>query len=193
MIYGVVAGATIFLTEIDEKRLFEATFVNSITNERLPASSSVLVNYFLHHFLELVFVTVLCTVMGTVVSGFTLYNLTLALFNTTANEVGKWREYNEWHDAVKRQYKRVVAAREAGKPLPPPPHVVACATGTCNHTEHEGNKGKPAPTEWDVAEPRPAPANVYSRGWLSNLSEVAFPRVVPADKGAATKRGGKRE
>lgn len=62
MIYGVVAGATIFLTEIDEKSLFEATFVNSITNERLPASSSVLVNYFLHHFLELVFVTVLCTV-----------------------------------------------------------------------------------------------------------------------------------
>lgn len=67
MIYGVVAGASIFITEIEEKRLFEATFVNTVTGQRLPVSNTVLLNYFMNNFMEIVFVTILCAVMGTVV------------------------------------------------------------------------------------------------------------------------------
>ena len=95
MMYGVFAGFSIFMTEIEEKQLFEATFVNTITNERIPANATIILNYFMHGFLEIVFVTILCSVMGTVVTGFTIYNLSLAILGMTANEVGKWRDFAE--------------------------------------------------------------------------------------------------
>ena len=72
MIYGVVAGATIFMTEITEKQLFEATFVNAVTNERIPASNTIILNYFMHHFLEIVFVTILCAVSEFIVHFYAL-------------------------------------------------------------------------------------------------------------------------
>ena len=112
---------------------------------------------------------------------------------------------SQYFEGATRQYKRIVAAREAGSPLPPPPHVVACATGTCVHPQHAGNKGKAAPKDWDPAEPKPAPPNIYTRGWLRNLAEVAWPRAarVRREQGAAgegalssssrSRKGGKRE
>ena len=106
----------------------------------------------------------------------------------------------QYHSEATKVYKKVVAARNAGKPLPPPPHVIACATGSCNHPRHQSNKGQLAPTEWVVAEPRPVPKNFYSRGWLRNIAEVCWPREVavsksglPAAAKASRKGGSKHE
>ncbi len=150
-------------------------------------------NYFLFHFPELVFVTLLCTVMGTVVTGFAAYNLTLAAYNVTANETVKWREAASYREDSVARYKKWKRAKDAGNPLPPPAHVVLCSTGACGHERHAGNKGKPAPTEWIIDEPVALPKNAYSLGLLGNFAKVLFPKQprrtsdsVPAQAGRAS-------
>lgn len=187
MLYGIAAGASIFLTEITSKQLLEATFVNSRTGERIPAGATIIMNYFLFHFPELVFVTILCCVMGLVVTGFSVYNLALAATAVTANEAVKWREAAEYRSDAVARYNKWKRAKDSGHPLPPPAHVVLCATGACRHEQHAGNKGKPAPTEWNLEEPVPLPKNAYTRGFIGNIKSVLWPmepksREPPNDK-----------
>jgi hypothetical protein len=144
-------------------------------------------NYFLFHFPELVFVTILCCVMGLVVTGFSVYNLALAATAVTANEAVKWREAAEYRSDAVARYNKWKRAKDSGHPLPPPAHVVLCATGACRHEQHAGNKGKPAPTEWNLEEPVPLPKNAYTRGFIGNIKSVLWPmepksREPPNDK-----------
>jgi hypothetical protein len=153
-----------------------APVVSVPCRERIPANAQIIMNYFIYHFPELVFVTLLCTVMGIVVTGFTIYNSFLAATNVTANEAGKWRDAASYRDEAVARYRKWKRARDSGKPLPPPAHVVLCATGACSHERHAGNKGKPAPTEWILEEPSPLPKNAYDRGLLRNIAKVLFPQ-----------------
>jgi palmitoyltransferase ZDHHC4 len=161
MIYGAIGAASIFATEIQDKRLFEATFINTVTQQRTQAGWVIIFQYLMGQFSELMMVTFMATVMGVLVTGFTCYHLFLAARNVTTNETYKWSEAH-WHrdravDAW-RAAKRQHAAGRSDVKMPP--------------------------------EPVPMPASAYDRGVLPNLWQAltagpAIPPTVPSPSAPA--------
>jgi palmitoyltransferase len=180
LVYGTTACLSIILSEITANRLMEATFVHSGTGERIQASYSILLQYFLYNHMEICMLLLLCAVMGVVLTLFTGYHLWLAASNTTTNETYKWREMGWMHDQAEAQHaaalKQMQAEQAAGKAAVPPPEVVACAEGRCGHPEHAGNKDNNAgKRRLELRPVPPMPDNLYDRGLRANFAEIVWP------------------
>lgn len=93
--YGTVAGVIIVYQIIQEKELFKAVFVDPVTKERHQATYPIVLQYMLAKEGMVIFVTVLCTVMGLVLVGFLGWHLNLVRTATTTNEMSKWG-YVRW-------------------------------------------------------------------------------------------------
>eukprot|EP00933_Yihiella_yeosuensis_P046063 TRINITY_DN41531_c0_g1_i1.p1 TRINITY_DN41531_c0_g1~~TRINITY_DN41531_c0_g1_i1.p1 ORF type:complete len:383 (+),score=40.72 TRINITY_DN41531_c0_g1_i1:52-1200(+) len=93
--YGLAIGTTILMQIIAEKDLFNATFINPQTKERHKATYVVIFQYMLATEGMVLFVSVVCLVMGLVLFGFFLWHLNLVRTGTTTNELSKWN-YVKW-------------------------------------------------------------------------------------------------
>mmetsp|Transcript_11359 Transcript_11359/g.25444 ORF Transcript_11359/g.25444 Transcript_11359/m.25444 type:complete len:380 (-) Transcript_11359:194-1333(-) len=94
-LYGAGMG-TVLIYEITMKKdLFSAVFVDPVTKERHQASYGIILQYMFATEGALLFVTMLCTVMGLVLCGFFMWHLNLVRIGTTTNELSKWN-YLRW-------------------------------------------------------------------------------------------------
>mmetsp|Transcript_84179 Transcript_84179/g.272108 ORF Transcript_84179/g.272108 Transcript_84179/m.272108 type:complete len:382 (+) Transcript_84179:113-1258(+) len=93
--YGSGLGATIAYHIIQEKDLFRAVFVDPVSRERKQATWMIVIQYMLATEGMVVFVTILCAVMGLVLFGFFMWHLNLVRIGTTTNELSKWN-YLKW-------------------------------------------------------------------------------------------------
>jgi len=93
--YGCGLGTTIAYDIILQKDLFHAVFVDPTTREQKHATYLIVAQYMLATEGMVVFVTVLCCIMGLVLLGFFLWHLNLVRIGTTTNELSKWN-YVKW-------------------------------------------------------------------------------------------------
>merc|ERR1719265_1161617 len=89
--YGAGLGGVIIYTMITEKKLLEATFVDPVTRERFTATYLIVFQYLLATEGMLLFITILCAIMGLVLLGFYFWHLNLVRMGTTTNELSKWK------------------------------------------------------------------------------------------------------
>ena len=203
--YGTAACLSVLGTHYIQSRLGEATFVHKVTGERTAPSIIILLQYMLYMEGPIMGVLLLCVVMGIVLLGFTGYHLTLALTNFTTNETVKWNDAQEAHArntaSFERSYAEYAKMRASvlsrgaeldedddGNVIRPPPSVLVCLEGRCEHAEHAGNAGTVA-KRWTLRRPAPFPStSVYNRGWRENLREVLFPPSIYGRRNPATGR-----
>jgi palmitoyltransferase len=93
--YGLGVGTTIAWDLIVQRDLFNAVFVDPTTREKHKATYIIIAQYMLATEGMLIFVTLLCCVMGFVLFGFFLWHLNLVRTGTTTNELSKW-QYLKW-------------------------------------------------------------------------------------------------
>jgi len=160
MLYGAVAALSIFAAEIVDQRLFEATFVNNSTGQRIPASWGILFQYFMMKHNMLAMVTFIAAVMGLVITGFSGYHLLLAATNTTTNETFKWKEVNYLHREAVKERKANVLERAA--------EMVAADQAPDLPAAKAAIDSRLPPVQ-------EVPDNPYSLGLASNYGEIVFP------------------
>mmetsp|Transcript_32822 Transcript_32822/g.83711 ORF Transcript_32822/g.83711 Transcript_32822/m.83711 type:complete len:389 (+) Transcript_32822:166-1332(+) len=93
--YGSSLGTILAYGIVVEKDLFRAVFIDPVTKERHPASYMIIAQYLLATEGMVIFVTILCSVMGLVLCGFFMWHLNLVRVGTTTNEHSKW-SYVKW-------------------------------------------------------------------------------------------------
>lgn len=166
LLYGAVACACIFASEITENQMLTRKFVNVRTGEEILPSYSVLFQYLMSQHPELMLIQILCAVMGFVLVLFTGYHLSLVASNVTTNETFK---YNSFH--TDRNRKRMIQSyarhRRHTAGLPPDG---AAGSGT----GHVAATGGADDTEDEVAVVKGV-TNRYDRGVWLNFAEAFFP------------------
>lgn len=93
--YGFGLGTTILYDIAVQKELFNAVFVNPVTRERYNATYLIVLQYLLATESMIVFIAVLCAIMGIVLFGFFGWHMNLVRTATTTNELSKWN-YIKW-------------------------------------------------------------------------------------------------
>ncbi|CAK9044816.1 Probable protein S-acyltransferase 17 (Probable palmitoyltransferase At3g04970) (Zinc finger DHHC domain-containing protein At3g04970) [Durusdinium trenchii] len=88
--YGFGLTATILYEIVVSKELFSAVFVRPDTQERFTATKLMVGQYLLATEGMVVFICVLCCIMGIVLFGFFGWHLYLVRSGTTTNEMSKW-------------------------------------------------------------------------------------------------------
>lgn len=166
MLYGAFAALTIFLTEIQALDLFNATFVNNTTGQKMKAGYGIVFQYLLAKHNALMMVSFIATIMGLVISGFSLYHVWLAGTNTTTNETFKWKEAR-WHHREAEEM-RLEQVETTAKDLLQDSVMAARFNGSIDAARKFVN----AKLE-GVA---PIPPNAYDTGsFWANISEVVYP------------------
>lgn len=89
--YGASLGCTIIAHMVFEKKLFDAVFIDPNTKERFNATYVIVFQYLLATDGMLIFVTLLCAIMGLVLFGFFVWHMNLIRMGTTTNELCKWK------------------------------------------------------------------------------------------------------
>jgi len=88
--YGAGLGTTIAYEIVVQKDLFQAVFVDPQTRQRHKATLLIICQYMLATEGLLIFIVVICGVMGLVLFGFFMWHLNLIRMGTTTNELSKW-------------------------------------------------------------------------------------------------------
>lgn len=171
MVYGTVASVSIILTELyGPRKLLQANFTNRQTGEVHGPTLNILFSYFMSSHMEVMMVLLLCSVMGTIIVGFTFYHLWLAATSVTTNETFKWTDVRNWHsERLEKPWKAVQEAKKSAesKGEDPEPLMLAAYRATMGRD--------PKQRITDLAEPEPIPDNFYHRGWRHNFFEISFP------------------
>lgn len=165
--YGTYVLGQIVLYIADFEQLWTAVFVHSVTQERTePGSFSVIFTYLLNRHGLLVFILLLCAVMGTAVFLFFLYQLSLVHAGTTTNENYKWGGVSDYYANQARK-----RAERGESDLPPDPEGDALLLIP------------DAPTLEDrvLAQfPKRLPRNIYRLPtFRANLLDALFPPPLP--------------
>jgi len=169
MMYGIWASTSIIYYELyGPRRLIYSTFTNRITKETHTASWGILFQYFMTNHLEVTMVFVLCLVMGTIVTGFTIYHIYLTLTNVTTNETFKYSDLKAAFEWVMKKYTAnktiMMNAIKEEKPVPEETKRFFLALDNT----------------WDgsvdtISEPHKPSGNLYTRGKYYNTLEILFP------------------
>mmetsp|Transcript_34222 Transcript_34222/g.76688 ORF Transcript_34222/g.76688 Transcript_34222/m.76688 type:complete len:284 (+) Transcript_34222:444-1295(+) len=115
--YGASLGVVIALHLIDTRGLSTATFLDPKTGERYTATWSIIFQYLLATEGMIVFVIILCAVMGIVLFGFMLWHLNLIRLGTTSNEVAKWNGLRSYLKHVRVSGEEEAEREEAAQTL----------------------------------------------------------------------------
>ncbi len=152
-IYGAVGSYLTILSEIYDRKLFDAMFIDRSTGQEFKADTYLVLNYTLNHRLPLVIVCLLAGVMGLALLAFFCYHLSLIARGLTTYETYKWSHLLELHRDWARAHDRFLASA--------PPDPSSSATTGDSPAED---------TPYDASDdPGPPPRNVYNRGFLTNL------------------------
>jgi len=88
--YATIGLFLVIISELYEKDLFNASFIDRVTGQHIKTTNTVLINYVLHNNLHLVVIDILALGMGTAIFFFLLYHLYLIYIGETTNETFKW-------------------------------------------------------------------------------------------------------
>ena len=75
--YGAIAGVLIMLGIVDEQKLYEQTFVNTLTGEKFNADFWIVLNYLSQRETNFVGVVLLCVVVSVMLYVFFAYHMYL--------------------------------------------------------------------------------------------------------------------
>jgi DHHC palmitoyltransferase len=165
MLYGAYGALTIFLSDIIRLDLMNATFVNNQTGAKIKAGYGIIFQYLMGRHNWLMMVTFIASLMGLVISGFTMYHLWLASSNTTTNETFKWKEARYHHREAEELWEEQVEA--TAKDLLQQPEIAGKLKDLEDARKYVRAKLEP---------PAPVPQWAYDTGsrW-ENLKEVIYP------------------
>lgn len=94
-LYGFTMGSLILWDITVRKDLLNAVFIEPVTRVRTKATYSIVFQYLIATEPFVIFIALLCGVMGILVFGFFLYHLNLVRVGNTTNEQSKWG-YARW-------------------------------------------------------------------------------------------------
>jgi len=94
-IYASSLIASVFMDLIKSKRIFTVGFYDRFTGKKIPATWTIVAQFFLGHYFALCAVFLLCIVLAVFLSLFLAYHLRLVLSGCTTNETVKWDIVND--------------------------------------------------------------------------------------------------
>jgi len=100
LLYCSYISGAVLLSEVYEKRLFHATFMNQITKKARKANFVMVLKYLLYHQYAVAIIFALVFVMWCAMVGFLGYHLYLVSRGTTTNETHKWDEARSAHSQL---------------------------------------------------------------------------------------------
>lgn len=162
LFYGTYVFTNLFLYIIDRDRLWHVEFSHSSNpRETVKADWFVLSQYMLVKHGLMVFVLILCVVMGLTLFAFTAYQLWMVRCGTTSNEANKWANIQDFYDSAK--WKRELEARN----------------GDENTVKIDPNSEDEPTLEQRMIKDFPAkmPPNIYNLGFMQNLKQIVWPPV----------------
>uniref|UniRef100_A0A7S4MTU8 Palmitoyltransferase n=1 Tax=Odontella aurita TaxID=265563 RepID=A0A7S4MTU8_9STRA len=204
--YGSIVCYWLFVGEIIDGDLLNATFFVVETGEEVKASKMVVVQFLLarHFYLSACFICMV--VMGVALTLFLGFHLYLSARGMTTNEYYKWKQVIRWHKSAKRRYEEakkegLVTERQTqgeGKAVssatisddvdvgcvgPAGTSVAGDAKAASTQTGANGDRGKEGDDDDDSAilDPGPFPKNIYDRGIRENFGEIIYPRSLRED------------
>lgn len=161
LLYGAYVLGSLLLFFVDRDRLWDVKFVNSATQEIVDADLRIVFQYMLGNHGALMFLFVLCVVMGFTLCIFFLYQLYLVSYGVTTSENIKWGTVSDFYSSDR--WKQVVSQR-----LKDPNQK----------SDADILRDSRQPLEDRTVEhfPNEMPQNLYTKGGLfSNLKELVYP------------------
>jgi palmitoyltransferase len=104
--YAAILLGAILLSEVYEKNLFTARFVNRRTGEEFRASYGMIFNHIMGTKFELFVVFIFAAVMGIAIACFLSYHLYLLCNGQTTNESFKWASVKRLHKDLKKAHRK---------------------------------------------------------------------------------------
>lgn len=200
--YGSIVTYWLFMGEVADGDLLNATFFVVETGEEVKASKFVVAQFLFarHFYLSATFIVM--AIMAIALSLFLGFHLYISARGMTTNEHYKWKQVRKWHKRAKKRYeeakkkgllgKEEIAAAKTMTAASVSEDVdVGCAgpTNTSSSEEDAAAKversGKPADGEDEdneaILDPGPYPKNIYDRGIKENIGEIIYPRSLRED------------
>ena len=110
LVYADYLLFSMIASEVVSLKLFEQTFVNAATGEKVKASYTVVFQFIMHRQMPIVTLFLLCFVMTFVLWGFFGYHLWLIARGLTTNESFKWSGVSQYFKRLRTEH---AAARKA--------------------------------------------------------------------------------
>ncbi|CAM9301080.1 unnamed protein product [Chrysoparadoxa australica] len=185
-VYGCTTVWRVFQTIIAKRGLMSAVFYNAKTDTRVPASASVLVQYFMGQEVALCAVFFLTGLMSFLMAGFALWHFYLTAAGMTTNEHSKWGHVQRFHKRLVKAYKAASKSNASGDE----DAQAGTGRGTKKQEEGGGESNPDSAGSGDSVDEQPdhtvgvfthkppgaMPLNVYNQGILRNFFDVLKPR-----------------
>lgn len=159
LVYGTYVFANLLQHIVERDRLWEVEFTHSSNpGVRSKADWWVLAQYMLVAHGYMLFVLILCVVMGITLFFFSAYQLSMVYMGSTANEANKWGNVEDFYASDK--WKRELAARTVEVEIDP------------------ASEQEPGLDQRMIKDfPRVQPRNIYDRGLVDNFRRMIWPPV----------------
>jgi palmitoyltransferase len=165
LVYGTFVFWNLLSFIVERDKLWSVKFMNTGTNEVMQADWKIIAQFMLSSHGPLVFLFILCLVMGITLVGFFAYQIYLIKNGITSNEAQKWGEVKDFYSSSK--WKRELDAR--GTDYTPDSELLGENTASLNDRM--------------VKEfPSKIPPNLYNRGFWGNLKDVIWPESIKQKK-----------
>lgn len=105
-IWAAYMLALVLLSEVYERDLLNATFINSRTQQEFKATKSMITSYIINTNIALFSIFILALVLGLAVCGFTSYHVFMMMRGYTTNESYKWASLYSVYDMLLARYER---------------------------------------------------------------------------------------
>lgn len=158
LVYGTYVFYNLIFHLIEKDKLWDVKFMNSATNEIVSADWKIILQFMLASHGMLMFLFVLCFVMGGTLIAFFSYQLYMVKCGTTSNEAGKWADVKDFYSSNK--WKREQEIRG-------PDYISDAQLLSENAAPLAERMVKDFPTN--------IPPNIYNQGFWTNLKDVIWP------------------
>ena len=113
--YAVYVLTNILIAQVEDLKLFDAVFLNTLTGERFKPSAFEVWYYLVGENLAVVSLDLFAGIMGVVLVGFLGYHLYLVHDGRTTNETFKWADLRKMHKFMLEAHQKHIS-KNAGAP-----------------------------------------------------------------------------
>jgi len=158
LVYGTYVIYNLLMFIIERDRLWDVKFMNTGTNELVKANWMIIFQFMMAHHGMLMFLLVLCAIMGITLVAFFIYQLYLIKNGTTSNEAQKWADVKDFY--ASKKWEREQAAR--GPDFPSDAELLRDTSAPLAERMVKEFPSKP-------------PTNIYNLGFWENMKDVIWP------------------
>lgn len=122
--YGSYVLFLVITSEVFERNLLSATFVNRLTGHRYQATVYIVINFILIKHFELACLFIFALVMGIAICLFLTYHIYLLYNGTTTNETFKYETFQRIHIDMVAAHQRYIIQQQQQQQHDLPPSII---------------------------------------------------------------------